>query len=171
MKFLALMIILVLFIAGCMQQDQKCGIEQCHGLEMTCGSDVPDACTEIYKLGDFCRIYFSGCEIVNGICMKVSNTSADILFSKCKLCVSYCDVFSDPTRAFECEENCRTFMKTICETDEDCACGKDIETGECFFGNKKFVDTSQQCPDYCTGIAGNLVIKCVNNACVQKSIG
>ncbi len=54
-----------------------------------------------------------------------------------------------------------------CSSDDDCACGKNINTGDCFYGNKNFVDTKQQCPDFCSGIAGNLVIKCVNNKCKQ----
>jgi hypothetical protein len=56
-----------------------------------------------------------------------------------------------------------------CRMDEDCACGVHNETRNCFYGNKNYVDTSQQCPDFCTGIAGNLVIKCVNNRCTQMT--
>jgi hypothetical protein len=57
-----------------------------------------------------------------------------------------------------------------CQVDEDCVCGGiDKNTGDCFVGNlayqKEFVDMSQQCPDFCTGIAGNFVTKCVNNVC------
>jgi len=62
-------------------------------------------------------------------------------------------------------------MKTYCKQDSDCACGISKETGECFYGNKAFVDTSRQCPDFCTGIAGNLVIKCVDDTCKQLQIG
>lgn len=54
-----------------------------------------------------------------------------------------------------------------CENDYDCACGINIETGECFYGNVKFVDMYGQCPDFCNGIDGKLTIKCVNNACRQ----
>lgn len=57
-----------------------------------------------------------------------------------------------------------------CQVDDDCACGGiDKNTGECFVGNlayqREFVDVSHQCPDFCSGIAGNLVTKCVNNKC------
>ena len=167
MKWLIAILILTTFLtAGCTQQ--KCGIEQCHGLELTCGADVPDACTELYKLGDFCREYFAGCEIANRICTKKINVSADVRFFMCKSCVSNCEKLSDPTKAFECESACRTRMEQYCEQDSDCACGKSIETGDCFYGNKAFVDTSQQCPDFCTGIAGNLVIECVDNTCKQS---
>ena len=167
MKLIIIMsVFVVLFIAGCVQE-QKCGVEQCHGLELTCGSDVPDACTEIYKLGDFCRMYFSGCEIVDDMCVKITNITADIQFFKCKSCVSDCESVSDSSEAFECESECRTQMKMFCEQDNDCACGKDIETGNCFYGNKNYVEVSEQCPDFCTGIAGNLIIKCVDNTCTQ----
>lgn len=57
--------------------------------------------------------------------------------------------------------------KMFCRTDADCACGVDKKTGECAFGNKAYIDTSRQCPDFCTGIAGNLRIKCVNNLCTS----
>ncbi|MEM2175092.1 MAG: hypothetical protein QXI58_05685 [Candidatus Micrarchaeia archaeon] len=53
----------------------------------------------------------------------------------------------------------------FCLRDEDCACGTKINTGECFVGNKKYVNTEVQCPDFCTGIAGNFVTKCISNKC------
>jgi hypothetical protein len=169
MKWLvAILILTIVLIAGCTQQDQRCGIEQCNGLELTCGADMPQECAAVYKLGDFCREYFAGCEIVNGICTKKIDTSADVRFFMCKTCASDCEKLSDPTKAFECESDCRDLMKKYCEQDSDCACGKSIETGDCFYGNKAFVNTSQQCPDFCTGIAGNLVIKCVDNTCKQS---
>lgn len=52
-----------------------------------------------------------------------------------------------------------------CNTDADCACGTHINTGECFLGNKNYVDISRQCPDFCTGIAGNFETRCVDNIC------
>lgn len=58
--------------------------------------------------------------------------------------------------------------KFSCQTDEDCACGVDKETGQCAFGNKNFIDTSRQCPDFCTGIAGHIKIKCINNLCTAE---
>lgn len=57
-----------------------------------------------------------------------------------------------------------------CNSDSDCACGVHIKTGACFYGNKNFVDTSKQCPDFCTGIGGNLEIKCVEGECKQVNI-
>ncbi len=57
-----------------------------------------------------------------------------------------------------------------CNTDRDCACGTHIKTGECFYGNKDYVNEEKQCPDFCSGIAGNLAIKCVNSTCNQARI-
>jgi|GEM_PF-4878989 len=64
-----------------------------------------------------------------------------------------------------------------CESDKDCVCGgKDILTGNCFVDNidyyNKYVDKSNDCPDFCTGIAANMETKCRNNKCqiVNKNI-
>ena len=57
-----------------------------------------------------------------------------------------------------------------CETDADCACGTDIDTGACAVGNKKYIDAKKQCPDFCSGIAGNLNIRCVDNKCLLESV-
>lgn len=59
-----------------------------------------------------------------------------------------------------------------CADDSDCACGGvDRNTGRCFLGNieyqKRYVDMSRQCPDFCSGIAGNLVTRCVDSKCMQ----
>jgi len=55
-----------------------------------------------------------------------------------------------------------------CEQNLDCGCGGNFRTGDCFIGNKKYVDTSIICPDFCNGISGNLEIKCIDNVCVQE---
>jgi eight-cysteine-cluster-containing protein len=62
--------------------------------------------------------------------------------------------------------------KLACTIHEDCICqGIDKSTGTCFLGNKQYydknVDKTKDCPDFCTGIAGNFVIRCVNNQCMQ----
>ncbi|MBU1120323.1 DUF4382 domain-containing protein, partial [Candidatus Micrarchaeota archaeon] len=59
--------------------------------------------------------------------------------------------------------------ESYCEKDNDCSCGVRKDSGECFYGNKEYVDTTTSCPDYCTGIVGNLTIKCVENECKQVS--
>ncbi len=56
-----------------------------------------------------------------------------------------------------------------CEKDSDCSCGRHITTGECFYGNRQYVDTEKQCPDFCDGIGANLKIACVNKECRQVS--
>ena len=55
--------------------------------------------------------------------------------------------------------------KKFCQSDSDCVCGVDKETGLCDFGNREFIDPSKQCPDFCTGIHGRFRIKCINNLC------
>lgn len=57
-----------------------------------------------------------------------------------------------------------------CVTDSDCACGTHKSTGECFYGNKAFVNVEKQCPDFCTGIAAMFEIKCINKECKQVRI-
>lgn len=52
-----------------------------------------------------------------------------------------------------------------CEQDSDCACGVHIDSGDCFRGNKDYTDTTNACPDFCSGISGDMVTKCVNNKC------
>lgn len=58
--------------------------------------------------------------------------------------------------------------KFFCQSDQDCACGVDRETGKCAFGNKNFIDTSKQCADFCTGFGGQFEIKCIGNICQPK---
>lgn len=56
---------------------------------------------------------------------------------------------------------------TSCITDEECACGTHINTGQCFYGNKLYVNAEKQCPDFCSGFAGNLTMRCLNRECRQ----
>lgn len=61
-------------------------------------------------------------------------------------------------------------VKYFCKSDSDCICGGiDKLTGECFVGNikyyEKYVDKTKICPDFCTGIAGNIQTKCIENEC------
>ena len=62
--------------------------------------------------------------------------------------------------------------KLLCNTDSDCICGGfDEKDNSCFLGNneyyEKYVNKERQCPDFCGGIASNLVVKCINNQCAQ----
>lgn len=54
-----------------------------------------------------------------------------------------------------------------CRTDADCACGKALSDGACAFGTSACIDTSQQCPDFCSGITGTMRLSCVDAQCVQ----
>jgi len=67
------------------QPTQVCGIEQCHGLDITCGPNVPEVCTEIYMMGDACRKY-ANCGMANGICQLVNPAR----FYECKSCFEGC---------------------------------------------------------------------------------
>ena len=82
---------------------QKCGIENCHGLDLTCGPNVPEACTAIYQLGDRCRQY-AECRIVEGECTLVTSKA----FDSCKACIENCSAKypEDPVNLFQCESNC-----------------------------------------------------------------
>ena len=84
-------------------QEEKCGIENCHGLDITCGPNIPDACTEIYMIGDGCRQY-AKCEIINGKCQLVQNKK----FEDCKSCVEKCseDFKNDPIKLSQCAYKC-----------------------------------------------------------------
>lgn len=83
---------------------EKCVMENCHGLEIACGANVPEACTEIYVLGDRCR-EFASCGIVDGKCQPILTGQ----FSYCKSCVKKCesDYADDSMKMFDCEASCR----------------------------------------------------------------
>jgi hypothetical protein len=66
--------------------------------------------------------------------------------------------------------NMKIVNEKYCSSDQDCACGVNVKNGDCFFGNKNFVDTTRQCPDFCNGIAANLVIECSNSICIQRNV-
>ncbi|MBU1164183.1 hypothetical protein KKA15_01300 [Patescibacteria group bacterium] len=80
----------------------NCAIENCHGLDIVCGPNPPDACTAVYKLGDFCR-QFAQCEIVGSECEFAESH----MFMGCKSCVEKCEQEADGQKAFECEDTCR----------------------------------------------------------------
>lgn len=81
-----------------------CGVENCHGLDITCGPNPVLMCTEEYLIGDKCRKYVT-CGIVQGECTKME----DPQFIKCKSCVEECiNKYSADSsmRIFECESLC-----------------------------------------------------------------
>lgn len=68
----------------------------------------------------------------------------------------------------EVSADCSDVEKSIvCSQDSDCSCGVHITDGSCFYGNKKCVNEGKQCPDFCTGIGGQLVVRCIGGACTQ----
>jgi cytochrome b involved in lipid metabolism len=81
----------------------KCGIQECHGLNLTCGSNVPDACTAEFVSGDVCREGFS-CQIINGNCQTKTTTE----YVSCKSCVEKCETTykSEPDRVMDCASDC-----------------------------------------------------------------
>ena len=89
------------------KETSTCGIENCHGVDIACGSNVPEACTAMYALGDFCRQY-ARCEEIKGECRFVPNKEFDV----CKSCVEQCgqQFQQDPAGAFDCEGKCRDLL-------------------------------------------------------------
>lgn len=83
---------------------QVCGVENCHGLEITCGSEIPDFCTEIYMFGDKCRQYAS-CKTVQGECLFIPNKA----YERCKSCVNSCveRYSNDIIKMSTCESKCK----------------------------------------------------------------
>jgi len=81
----------------------QCGIENCHGLDIVCGPNPAQICTAIYMLGDKCR-EFAKCEIINGVCQQTENQQ----FNSCKTCVNNCenDFPNNSEEAFNCESKC-----------------------------------------------------------------
>jgi len=80
-----------------------CQLETCHGLDISCGSNPPDVCTEIYMVGDKC-LQYAQCGVRNGTCGPVENAS----FDQCKSCVQVCmdKNKDDSQKLFECESRC-----------------------------------------------------------------
>jgi hypothetical protein len=81
-----------------------CKVENCHGLDIKCGPNPPEACTMMYALGDKC-LPLATCGVVDGECQVVKNVD----FSACKACVDKCltDFQDDQPGMFDCESNCQ----------------------------------------------------------------
>lgn len=84
-------------------EKQKCGIENCHGLDITCGPNIPEMCTEMYQMGDFCRSY-AKCEVKDSKCQLIKNAD----FDQCKNCMEKCikDARNNSAKSFNCESQC-----------------------------------------------------------------
>lgn len=81
----------------------RCGIENCHGLDISCGPNVAEMCTMMYQAGDRCR-QFANCEIRDGQCRLAQSNQ----FESCKNCVTKCenDFLNNPEKIFSCESMC-----------------------------------------------------------------
>ena len=81
----------------------SCGLMNCHGLDLACGTNPPDVCTTEYKLGDRCRKYVH-CESSGGSCTLVKDAG----FNTCKTCVEKCELRAgdNTLTAMSCEESC-----------------------------------------------------------------
>jgi len=58
-----------------------------------------------------------------------------------------------------------------CRSDGDCACGVSRKSGACAYGLASEIDATKQCPDFCSGIAGNLRTVCREGACAKVVVG
>lgn len=102
---LAFVLLFAVFLVGCFPAivKQECGMENCHGLDIVCGKNIPEVCAQMYQLGDKCRQYVK-CEFVNGQCSLVR----DHRFEPCKACVQNCAEQNkdNPINVFDCEARC-----------------------------------------------------------------
>lgn len=100
---LVFLVVIIFHLINIYSRTSRCGIENCHGLDIKCGPNIPNACTMEYQIGDRCREY-AKCEIINGKCQLTQN----IKFQHCKSCVEKCvKNFKDNIqKQFDCEENC-----------------------------------------------------------------
>lgn len=82
----------------------SCALETCHGLDISCGSNAPDVCTQIYGIGDKC-LQYAKCGVQNGKCQQIQNTQ----FTECKSCVQKCiaENKTNNNGLFECESKCK----------------------------------------------------------------
>jgi hypothetical protein len=83
--------------------DIECGMENCHGLEISCGPNIAEVCTMVYMPGDGCRQY-ANCAVIDGKCQVIIKPE----FELCKSCVENCQTqfAEDPEAFFACESDC-----------------------------------------------------------------
>ena len=111
--FSVMLIFMVLFFCSACPAETPCGIENCHGLDIVCGPNVPQVCSSMYALGDNCRRYVL-CGVVEGKCRMVPNQK----FDDCKACMEQClkGFKEDLPASFKCESQC---SQKIDQNDED----------------------------------------------------
>jgi hypothetical protein len=83
--------------------EEKCGIENCHGMDIQCGPNIAEQCTMMYAFGDRCRAY-AQCQILDGRCALVESKQ----YKDCIDCVKACEEMhkGDMPQAFACEGSC-----------------------------------------------------------------
>lgn len=121
------------------QAQERCGIENCHGIDILCGPNVAEVCNMMYGLGDFCREY-ARCEVRNGDCVPAQ----DPTFELCSTCVRQCmDNYPDnPVESFNCEAKCQDKIAALRGSDtneteagvEQGNTGYGVESGAAFEG-------------------------------------
>lgn len=86
----------------------RCGVQNCHGLDVSCGSNIVGLCTMEYQLGDRCR-RFAQCQVKSGNCQTTYSSD----YQSCKSCVQKCNKQNpkDPAQAFQCESTCDPQLK------------------------------------------------------------
>lgn len=77
-----------------------CGIEQCHGYDITCGDNTALMCTMEFRLEDTCRQYVR-CEQKGKVCTR----STEPKFTTCVSCVQKCST-QQGTDAYDCVNRC-----------------------------------------------------------------
>lgn len=91
------------FLCQSLTENETCGIENCHGLDIICGQNIAEVCTALYMEGDNCR-QFASCEKKDGKCQLAYSSD----FESCKSCVEKCkiDFPSEQNKFFLCESKC-----------------------------------------------------------------
>jgi len=77
-----------------------CEFTSCHGLDLQCGPNPPQACIAVYQLGDKCRQY-AFCSKANTTCQLVTTPQ----FDTCRRCIGKCGG-ADAAEILLCEEKC-----------------------------------------------------------------
>jgi len=99
----ALCLALIFGLCHLSSANPKCGIENCHGLDIQCGPNPAEICTQMYAFGDRCRIY-AQCAVQDGECRLIESKE----FEECRACVKTCDDQhkGNLPDAFFCESQC-----------------------------------------------------------------
>ncbi len=122
----------------------KCGIENCHGLDITCGSNVPEDCDMMYAFGDRCRQYAS-CEVIDGKCQLVKSEK----FEECKACAEGCseDFKDDIIKASQCESECVKYIPQNISQSVIDLCKKEGEFSESVRSSPECIGKDWKCVD------------------------